>query len=314
MKSNKHSSAVPVDGLLFVSVVLPVFNGQQYVANAIASVLSQTERRLEIIVVDDASADKTSEVVNSFRDNRLIYIKLPNNVGPAAARNIGIKQCKADYVAFIDADDCWASDKLERQLERIFVDCEISLLSTNGIEIYPNQTSEPLLKVNPEQWGCDWKDLLRESQIATPTVLTRKNLLEQLGGFDESLQVGEDQDLWIRLGQLGKLAWIDEDLVEIVKREDSYNAERLALEQQDVLGLIKKHLIQNASIITRRERRDILAHRYGQFARNAYARGQYACAARLFLQQLTQRPSNVFQVVMFLVANLSWVQRIRAKA
>ncbi len=98
-----------------VSVILPVYNGEQFVARAIESVLNQTYKELELIVVDDGSSDNSLDVVQSYADSRLKVLTKENG-GPASARNFGIQHCSGEYVALIDQDDLWYPKKLEKQL------------------------------------------------------------------------------------------------------------------------------------------------------------------------------------------------------
>ncbi len=102
-----------------ISVIIPTYNRGKIIGNSIKSVLNQTFKNLEIIVVDDGSKDNTKEIVDEFKDERVRYIKLNNNTGAANARNIGIKNAIGQYISFQDSDDIFYPDKLERQLKNI---------------------------------------------------------------------------------------------------------------------------------------------------------------------------------------------------
>ena len=100
-----------------VSVIMPVFNAEAHVAEAISSVLNQSYERLELIIIDDASTDESFKIINGIQDSRLKCIRLEKNGGAGVARNEGIRSAKGRYIAFIDADDLWLKEKLEKQLE-----------------------------------------------------------------------------------------------------------------------------------------------------------------------------------------------------
>ncbi len=100
-----------------VSVILPSYNGEKYIPFAVESILGQTYTNLELLVVDDASKDRTAEVVTAFKDLRVRLVRLKNNRGPAFARNAGLVRAKGEWVGFIDADDCWAEERLERLMD-----------------------------------------------------------------------------------------------------------------------------------------------------------------------------------------------------
>ena len=104
---------------VIVSVVLPVYNGELYVDNAVQSVLRQTYSNLELIIIDDGSTDSTWSIVNGYDDERVVLVNISNR-GVSEARNVGIGRAKGSYIAFIDADDIWRIDKLEIQLKYIF--------------------------------------------------------------------------------------------------------------------------------------------------------------------------------------------------
>ena len=100
-----------------VSVIIPTFNRQKYLKNAINSVLNQTYENIELIIIDDNSSDNTQSYVEDINDNRLIYIKNSKNLKAPKSRNIGIEKSRGDYIAFLDDDDTWYKTKLEKQIK-----------------------------------------------------------------------------------------------------------------------------------------------------------------------------------------------------
>lgn len=194
-----------------VTVVIPVHNRADLLPRAIDSVLAQTWQDFEIIVVDDGSTDKTQDVIASYGDRvRCLYQK---NSGAASARNLGISQGKGHYVAFLDSDDEWLPDKLQRQL--VFCDNhpEYVLVFTDMREVVDNKIvsgaylhSGGYRRINDSDcYGA----LLDENFIFTPTVIVRRDILDNVGGFDCSLRICEDRDLWLRIAAQYPIGFLD---------------------------------------------------------------------------------------------------------
>ena len=102
-----------------VSIIMPAYNAEKYIEEAIYSVLAQTHKEWELIIIDDCSSDNTEQIVLKYvsKDTRIRYLKNPVNLGVSKSRNLGIKKSKNDWIAFLDSDDCWENDKLEKQLK-----------------------------------------------------------------------------------------------------------------------------------------------------------------------------------------------------
>lgn len=187
-----------------VSVVIPVYNAEKFVARTIGSVLSQTYRDFEIVVVDDGSTDNSVEEVLKFNDHRIRLIRKPNG-GVSSARNIGVKNARGKWIAFIDADDEWKPDKLKLQMDCI--ECHpdikwcICLFSVylNGV-LLRNVCAPSSKLFSSENVIRDVLELVANAQpVHTITVLALKSEIEKAGLFDEHLKVGEDIDLWLRI-------------------------------------------------------------------------------------------------------------------
>lgn len=181
------------------SVVIPTYNRPELLRNSINSVLSQTYPDFEIIVIDDCSSDNTPGVLKAFRDERLKVIRNSSNKGIAAVRNIGVTSSQGKYIAFLDDDDEWLPDKLEKQV-RIMEDGPESLgcvysgcltMGLNGSEVVSTSIPRYRNKVLNE--------LLLENFITTSTTLLKKSCIEKAGLFDEDIPYGEDYDMWIRI-------------------------------------------------------------------------------------------------------------------
>lgn len=212
-----------------VTVIIPTYNSAQFISEAIESVLNQTYRNFEIVVVDDGSMDNTRRILEPF-SKKIKYIYQENS-GPSKARNTGIQNSKGEYIAFLDADDTWLSEKLELQVKIISNNMHLGLIFTDSLTIeneklgektFLNQKKcyEDLLKTK----NCihrPFKILFNENFVVTSTVMVRKKCFDRVGRFDESFSSAEDRELWLRLSAYYDFALIPRVLIH--KRNHSNN-------------------------------------------------------------------------------------------
>ncbi len=193
-----------------VSVIIPVYNRPGLVVEAIESVATQTFNDLEILVVDDGSTDGTAEAVNNC-GTTLRYFR-QENLGPAVARNLGIKNSQSEYIAFLDSDDLWKSDKLARQVDYLTQNREYLICHTNEIWLRDNKLVNQK-KYHRKGGGNLYCRSLSLCLISPSAVLLRKELLDQVGLFDQQMMVCEDYDLWLRVTSRFPVGYIDSPLV-----------------------------------------------------------------------------------------------------
>ena len=193
-----------------VSIIIPTYNQAEYLKEAIESVLNQTYKNIEIIIVDDGSTDNTLEVVASF-DNKIVYIQ-QRNKGASSARNTGIKEASGEYVAFLDSDDMWIKNKLEKQIEFIKNDPEIGLLGTGCYEMI-NMGKMIYKKIFPAKNEILQKDLIKYNPFIQSSVIVEKDVFNDIDLYDEKFKESEDYDLWLRIAQKYKVANLPEALV-----------------------------------------------------------------------------------------------------
>ncbi len=224
-----------------VAVVIPAYDSGKTIVEALSSVFGQTLWPSEIVVVDDCSRDDTCEVVEAWREANLgihgrhrrgegfslSLVGLSENGGPARARNAGIREAKGAWVAFLDADDAWLPDKLATQMRVVeehpdaVMVCGLTVrLTTDGTAQPGGQladASEAAKRQRTEgekdtrsDAGVEVREISLEefvdvNPVSTSTVLVKKSVLEQVGGFDEQFRGPEDLDLWMRIAEAGKL-------------------------------------------------------------------------------------------------------------
>jgi len=212
-----------------VTVVIPTFNSARFLREAVDSALAQTVPPMEVIVIDDGSTDNTPEIMAAYAsDPRVRYLR-QKNAGQSSARNNGIRAAQGEFIAFLDADDRWKPNKLERQLER-FSDEHIGLVFT-GSQVFDEHGVRSENRANES--SCD--DMLR-SLITTTTfipssVVVRKQCFDTCGLFDESLKKVEDREMWIRLAKQYRFSCAPDCLVDYRLHGTAQNLKTEGMEQ-----------------------------------------------------------------------------------
>jgi len=204
-----------------ISVIIPAYNAEKYIKEALDSVLDQTYPTHEIIVVDDGSTDSTEKIVKEYIgspghqvtrspvDIKYIY---QMNKGPGAARNAGIKEAKGEYVAFLDSDDMWMPEKIEKQVKKIEEDAEYGLIHVNRMRLEPDGTEKVIKREIPE--GFIFNELLMENFIFCSSILVKKLCFDVIGLFEEgNNDISEDYDMWLRIAKKYKAGFVNEPLI-----------------------------------------------------------------------------------------------------
>jgi glycosyltransferase involved in cell wall biosynthesis len=198
-----------------VSVVLPVYNRAHLLERSLGSILAQTYRDFQVIVVDDASTDNTSEVVEQFRDPRVRYLRHQNNKGAPGSRNTGIMNAKGEFVAFQDSDDEWKPDKLAKQMARFDADPRLTVVYSGVLRHDDDRLTYIPDRHIKKREGDISHALLRENFVSTVTLIVRRRGLLEVGGFVEDLPRFQDWELAIRLSQAYSFGLVDEPLVDV---------------------------------------------------------------------------------------------------
>jgi glycosyltransferase involved in cell wall biosynthesis len=218
-----------------ISCIVPVFNGERYLRQALDSIFAQTYRPLEVVVVDDGSTDATAVVVASFGD-RLRYLR-QDNQGPPVARNLGIRAAKGEYVAFLDADDLWHPEKLQRQIKRFEARPELGYCVT-----YCQNFWIPDLQAEAEKY--------REHRVAQPlpgyvtqTLFARAAVFDSVGLFNVALAHGDSTEWFLRAAQKGTVMELLPDVLSY-RRLHSENRSRLLASnsREEFLHIVKTSL------------------------------------------------------------------------
>ena len=190
-----------------VSVVVPAYNAEATIVDALQSVYRQSYKNYEVIIVDDGSTDSTRHIVESeFPD---AVLKSCQNQGPSYARNVGIEAAHGEWIAFLDADDVWHDEKIAQQLDVARTDPSIGLVASDWIRFAKFSDIPKALPVSP----ISYLDLLVLNRFQTSTVLVKRTIVQSLNGFDQHVDGAEDWDLWLRIAQEARVVKIDWPLV-----------------------------------------------------------------------------------------------------
>lgn len=228
-----------------VSIVIPTYNRADFVRNAIQSAVAQTLQDIEIIVVDDGSTDHTIDVIDEFNDPRIKFKRHESNQGGNAARNTGTELADGDFIAYLDSDDVWYSDKLELQTTRLH-ECDDDFIVSYC-------DSERDRDGGIKQLLSDWIERptgFEGGEQLIPPLLSRKftfggssallvkaEAVEEIGGWDEDFPRNQDMDFLVRLLEIGKLAYVNKELLR------HFDTGQPALENVKIAEklLLKKH-------------------------------------------------------------------------
>jgi len=203
-----------------VSVIIPTYNRSEILKKSIGSVINQTFEDFELLVMDDGSDDNTQEVVRSFADKRILYARNESNLGVVGARNKAVSNSNGEYIAFLDDDDIWMPDKLERQT-RLMEQSPSSIGAIyTGFYTVDDEINKIVKVMVPRYRGNILEDILYYNFIATSTVLIKRECFEKTGLFDEKICYGEDFDMWIRVLEEYEFDYIKDPLVRYLIHPD----------------------------------------------------------------------------------------------
>lgn len=212
-----------------ISVIIPTYNRAAVLPRAIDSVLAQKNAEFELIIVDDGSTDNTSSTLNAQRSTKntsvqvsepdrlkercaLHVVRCAENKGPSAARNLGIKHAKGEWIAFLDSDDEWKPGKLKAQLEFFVKNPEYLICQTEEIWIRNGHRVNPMKK-HQKSGGFIFEQCLPLCVVSPSAVMMHRKLFDEVGLFDESLPACEDYDLWLRIAAKHPIGLIEKPYI-----------------------------------------------------------------------------------------------------
>lgn len=224
---------------ILVSIIIPVYNGEKYIADTIQSVIGQTYKNWELIIVDDGSTDNTSNVVKQFNDSRISYIK-KNNTGVSDTRNLGAMISNGEILCFLDADDIWLPENLEKKVEKLINEPK-GVLVYSSMYLWDERSDFKTCKTTKKILEDDWEKFrkLIAPTIPSSAIIKRDSFFEA-GMFDINISTSADFDLNIRLRELGEFIYLEEPLV-LYRCHPSQMHNNIALYKHDMIYILKKY-------------------------------------------------------------------------
>jgi len=261
-----------------VSVIIPAFNGAEFVAAAIESALAQTYADTEVITIDDGSTDETAAVLERF-GSRIRVIRQPNR-GLAAARNAGIALAGGEYVALLDADDTWEPAFLELAVARLAA-AGGPVVGVSAGWVLTDRGGRPLPRTGTVLHGTlGLSDLLRRCPFPPSTVTVRRAAVLAAGGFDDTLRAAEDWDLWLRLTAAGGVfIALDHCLCRYRVHEHNWSRDAERMRTGGLRALEKLFADSSLPAALRAEQAPAVAHVHARACAQLYALGREADAA-----------------------------------
>ncbi len=214
-----------------VSVIIPVYNGELYLAEAIESILIQSYTPIEIIVVDDGSTDDTKRIVSRFRHVKYIY---QTNKGPPSARNTGLSKSQGHVISFLDSDDLWSENKLEIQLSLLDDNPSIDIVWGQLQWVRLSESNDGTQRLTP------MSDPLWAPQLGT--ILLRRSVFDKVGLFDETQLYCDDVDWFMRAKELGLAVLTHNDITYFYRRHNQNITNQRMLDQHYLIKTIKNSL------------------------------------------------------------------------
>lgn len=223
-----------------VSIIMPVYNGEKYIKEAIESIINQTYSNWELLIVDDGSTDNTASIIKEFNDSRIKYM-YQKNQGPSAARNKGLDLAEGNYIAFIDADDMYVNEKLEKQVAYLEENSDVDIVY-NDIKVIDESTEEHYLLKSEGGYsnGNDFLAMLLFRQIipAPHTILCRRRCFENGVRYNSYYLHAEDYDLTLRLAKSNKFGHLSGTLY-ICRRHEKNLTNNHQKQLQSEIQIIK---------------------------------------------------------------------------
>jgi glycosyltransferase involved in cell wall biosynthesis len=218
-----------------ISCIVPVFNGEKYLGEALGSIFAQSYRPLEVIIVDDGSTDGTSAVAAGYRDR--VRILKQSNKGPSATRNLGVRASRGEFLAFLDPDDLWHPDKLARQMDRFAARPELDLCVAHAQVFWVSEMEHEAARL---------RDQTRVHVVpgyTTGALLTRRTFFDAVGDLDTSLWFGDATDWFLRAADRGAvMELLPEVLLYHRMHTNNLTRRRLPASRDEFLQIVKRSI------------------------------------------------------------------------
>lgn len=286
-----------------ISVIIPTFNNSHFIIDAIRSIINQTYAEYEIIVINDGSIDDTEEALKPYYHKIRYFYK--NNGGVASARNYGIKESKGDYIAFLDSDDYWLTQKLEEVNKFIINYPSIGLFYSNAYQV--GRTGKVIGVFKSQDFDSKlYFKILLNNFIPASSVVVKKEVFDTCGLFFEHFEAaagGEDWDMWIRIAKKYKIKLIDKPLICYRVHQSNVSKKDFEKLNRDVL-LILERALKNEIGIARKFKNKIYSNAFFHRGRRCLMAFLFKEARKELSQSIRLNPLQVKGYILMLISYL----------
>ncbi|MCI0590553.1 MAG: glycosyltransferase [Gammaproteobacteria bacterium] len=273
-----------------VSVVIATYNMAVYLPLAVRSALDQTYKNIELLIIDDGSTDSTKETVRPFLEDTRVRYLFQENRGQGTAKNQGVRESRGEYIAFLDADDLWAPEKLELQLVLFSMSETVGVVHSRLA--YIDETGKELRVADNELFrGRVTGPLLIRNFIGFGTCVVKKECFDRMGVFNDKLRMGIDYDLWLRFSTQYAFDYVDRPLLyyRLWSGQMSHNCKGRYL---NGIEIMKNFLQEFPGIVDKNTENEAWAHTYVGFGQCVYNVDQrLASALNFYVRALRHKPS-----------------------
>lgn len=304
-----------------VSVIIPAYNVEKYITRSINSALNQKYKPFEIIIIDDGSTDNTSKVIDTFK-NDLVYL-YQDNAGSSSARNLGIKNAKGNWIAFLDSDDEWIDTHLLNFVKTYHFKPTFKWYGA-PFKMIDENTKEILFKVKKDHIRNDklhvvFNDYMTafppKAYLSSPTMIIKKNVFDNIGLFDTNKQIAEDVDMWFRIAlEYPRLGYSYKEGAIVYRRKLSLSTSKTWTPSQSINRFIEcENLARNISSDALKRAEPRIAYWNHKLIKGAIRKGDIKT-----LNEIKKRFDKIlsikYRLILFLATNLTfWRKFVKSK-
>lgn len=287
------------------SVIVPMYNAKAYIGKTIDSILPQLSSDMELLIIDDGSTDGSADIVDAYVNSQVRRITIPNSGGPARPRNEGIRQAKGEIVFVFDADDLMLPGKIEATLEAFEQHPDVALVFTDfqsidgagqllnpdylgGYDFMKRHRQPPGSAVRIASKEA-YRSLAFENYIGTSSVAIRKRVLDEIGGFDDTLKNSDDRDMWFRITRLHDVAYVPRVLHSYRVHAQSISHRSTRARVDSKVAVLKKQLPYSPDPAFTRQILSLCADNYFSLAWEHSKHGQASEGIHYLTQSMRQQ-------------------------
>ncbi len=291
-----------------VSIIIPTYNRSHFIGQTIESVIDQTYRHWEMLIIDDGSTDNTSLMISRYKDSRIQYHRIDHCGVIGKVRNVGMELSNGDYLAFLDSDDLWRNDKLEFQLSLLSQYPDVSFIFSNGVH-FGDEESLPAELENLFV-GDAFLPMIEEERFIffVPSLMFKREVFIALGPINEGLISGGDIDYYFRMSQIFKAIFTNERLVKIRKHKQGTSRGFEMVAYLEFIIMVKQFFQDKK--LTKKQYSDIIARQYYRLGLAYLKQKQAVNSINNFLKFNSIKPFNYKGWIRLLQAGLIAIFRI----